>query len=434
MKKLISTTLVLTMILSMCACGAKKENASNETANSEAVSTEEASAEEAVSSEATEAATEAVSGEATEAAAEDASSESENADTSTAENPHQPKVIGELAYINADEELVKKYEVVRMLGLYAKEEMGDISVVGEHDHKKLSDMTKEDLKELYENVDVKMFDSLTSMTMALQAGDIDNMTLYDSVANYICAKNSDLEVEETYKYDYDEITYEDDSILKLTKGFTSDEFTFKMLEGNEALRDEFNSAIADMKNDGTLTRLTKEFITEVDFSADAPSSPDFESFDGADTIKVGVTGDLPPFDYMTESGTPEGFNKAILTEIGKRIGKNIELVSIDAGSRALALSSGQIDVVFWTRSQELDGKTASDDAEAPLKAQTHEERVEKLTEQGDTPEDAKIIATLLELIPEFLKDVNPRELDSPDGTINTEFFYAAPIVHVRKKK
>ena len=166
--------------------------------------------------------------------------------------------------------------------------------------------------------------------------------------------------------------------------------------------------------------------------------PEFETFDGADTIKVGVTGDLPPFDYMTEAGEPEGFNKVILAEIGKRIGKNIELVSIDSGSRAIALSSGQIDVVFWTRSQTSNGnrKNAASDssANASHKALTHEEVVEEMVELGLTAEDAEILAKTRDLSREFVdNEFHPTTLDTPDGTINTDYFYSAPIVHVRKK-
>jgi len=37
----------------------------------------------------------------------------------------------------------------------------------------------------------------------------------------------------------------------------------------------------------------------------------------------------------------------MLAEIGKRLGKNVEVVQIDSGARATALASKQIDVVFW---------------------------------------------------------------------------------------
>ena len=46
-------------------------------------------------------------------------------------------------------------------------------------------------------------------------------------------------------------------------------------------------------------------------------------------------------------GTPAGFNTALLAEIAKRLGKNIEIVDIDSGARAVALTSNKIDVIFW---------------------------------------------------------------------------------------
>ena len=38
---------------------------------------------------------------------------------------------------------------------------------------------------------------------------------------------------------------------------------------------------------------------------------------------------------------------AVLAEIADRAKINIELVSMDAGARELALSSGKVDAVFW---------------------------------------------------------------------------------------
>ena len=46
-------------------------------------------------------------------------------------------------------------------------------------------------------------------------------------------------------------------------------------------------------------------------------------------------------------GTPAGFSTAVLAEVSRRIGKNIELVSVDSGARASILSSKGADVVFW---------------------------------------------------------------------------------------
>ena len=78
----------------------------------------------------------------------------------------------------------------------------------------------------------------------------------------------------------------------------------------------------------------------------------FTTFKDAETIKVAVTGDLPPIDFIASDGTPTGYNTAILSEIGKRLKKNIRLISVDAGGRSAALASERADVIFWYRNTE----------------------------------------------------------------------------------
>ena len=100
-----------------------------------------------------------------------------------------------------------------------------------------------------------------------------------------------------------------------------------------ALCAEIEQAIADMKSDGTLNRLSSDWIYGLTKGTE-PEAVTFDAFDGSETIRVAVTGDLPPMDYISADGTPAGFNTALLAEMGARLGKNIELVSVDAGARA----------------------------------------------------------------------------------------------------
>ena len=84
------------------------------------------------------------------------------------------------------------------------------------------------------------------------------------------------------------------------------------------------------------------------FYAD-PESKELPTFENADTIYIGVTGDLPPMDFVASNGKAAGFNVALLTEIAKQAKVNIELVHIETGARPIALSSGKVDAVFWTK-------------------------------------------------------------------------------------
>ena len=177
---------------------------------------------------------------------------------------------------------------------------------------------------------ITFFDSLTAMLMALNAGRIDEITLPESTARYVMNNNPDYKVLFTFHMP-----------SAISFGFRAD---------SSSLRDEFNGAIASMKEDGTLRELEHKYIGDgVSFISEAVS---FASFPGADEIKIAVTGDMPPVDYVDESGMAAGYNTAVISEIGKRLKKNIEILSIEAGARSAALTSGRADVIFWYRSTE----------------------------------------------------------------------------------
>ena len=171
------------------------------------------------------------------------------------------------------------------------------------------------------------FDNMTAMLAALQAGQIDELTTYACVGNYLATQNKDCEVTT-------------EGVPKI-----SDSFCCAMLDDNADLKKEFDDAILKLTADGTLKKLEKTYITDANFK-DLPAV-DMPKFDGADTIKVAVTGDLPLFDFVRADGKAAGFNTAVLSAISQQIGKNFELVNIDSGARAAALTSGEVDVVFW---------------------------------------------------------------------------------------
>lgn len=119
-----------------------------------------------------------------------------------------------------------------------------------------------------------------------------------------------------------------------------------MRKDDEQLKNDFDKALSEMKADGTLDKFLNDYVTNVD-KGQTPPKVEIPMTEGAQTIKVGITGDLPPLDLILADNTPAGFNTAILAEIAKRSGKNIELVQIETGARAAALNSKLIDVIFW---------------------------------------------------------------------------------------
>ncbi|MBQ6919925.1 MAG: transporter substrate-binding domain-containing protein [Synergistaceae bacterium] len=179
---------------------------------------------------------------------------------------------------------------------------------------------------------VRFYDSLMAMQMALRSEQIDEIVLPEPVVMYLMAKAPQ---------DYE---------IQFSLNMMPSTISFGFKRGNDALKKDFDEAIKAMKKDGTLMTLEEHFINGI--SSSDPEEVKFTEFKGAKSIKVAVTGDLPPIDYIAADGRPTGYNTAILAEIGKRLKRNIRVMSVDAGGRSAALASGRADVVFWYRNTE----------------------------------------------------------------------------------
>lgn len=163
------------------------------------------------------------------------------------------------------------------------------------------------------------------MQMALSRSEVDEIALPEVVAEYLMKNNPEFE---------ECCTVRTRNFMALAFGFRKDK---------AALVSEFNRAIRSMEEDFTLAELQGIYIHDAALTKPVK----FDHFDGAETVKVAVTGDLPPIDYVDEAGNPAGFNAALLAELGRRMNVNMELVNVEAGARTSALVSGRADAVFW---------------------------------------------------------------------------------------
>ena len=263
---------------------------------------------------------------------------------------------------------------------------------------------------------VVYYDTMDAMLMALNAGDIGSMEIYQSVGRYLCATNDNLRLGMCYDLSKARNAF----AQRVFSTILGNDFAFLMLEENAELRDQFSEAIAFMKADGTLDRLVQEQIEAVIAGGEAEPIT-MPVADGARTIRVAVTGSLPPMDYVAADGTPAGFNTAVLAEIASRTGLNIDLVVVDSIGRAAALASGTVDAVFWTRTSAEDARIrAMSEAEFQTEkaemeaAQTEEENVviERITAIAENPVSAYDSA------------------DMPEGTIATEAYYSDVFIPV----
>ena len=325
----------------------------------------------------------------------------------------------------AEEPMVLKIGVLTMLGTTEEELVSYFDTVGlatqalTQAGKASGVMAEKNGQEMPENIptEVIFYDSLDAMLMALNAGDINTMSIYNATADYLVANNDKLVKGLTYDYDPNG----NDFSTTMLRGLLSNSFSFMMMEGREDLRDAFSEAITAMQDDGTLDRFIKEQMRAV-VDGKQIEAIEMPVIEGAETIKVAITGSLPPMDYVAADGTAAGYNTAVLAEISRRIGKNIELVVVDSVGRAAALASGTVDAVFWTRTSDSGSKVV---------ARSEEDNKKFIEEKNThlTPEEQELFAQIRENFD--IRDHGTK--DMPEGTIVTISYFRDAIVPVMTK-
>ena len=273
--------------------------------------------------------------------------------------------------------------------------------------------------------EIVYFDDLRTMLMALETGKIDAAGLYSSVCRYISNRNDKLTIYGGDSFNANNPQAENRlMLLNLMDALFSVDFSFLFMEDNGELRDLFNGALRDMREDGTFTRLLEKQVAGVFFDPEnEPAAVEAPHVEGAETIRVGITGDLPPVDYYTADGKPAGFSTDILSEIGRRTGKNIEFVGVTSGSRLIALNTGRVDVIFWARSH-AEHDTAANPMTWSILLRDHPELMNDLSE-----EDLKQISQFREA----MRTIRFGENEQIEGTILSDPFFSDWYAYLIRK-
>ncbi len=174
---------------------------------------------------------------------------------------------------------------------------------------------------------IKFYDSVTLLQLALNRGEIGAMVSPELVGEYMLKANPDYKLRG----------------FVMLKSFTA--LAFGFMEDRKELCGKFSKVIEDLEREGVIGILARDFISGP--MAANPPVVELPKFDGAETINIAVTGDMPPLDYVAEDGKPAGFNVALMAEIAKRLHININPVNIETAARPSALKSGRADAVFW---------------------------------------------------------------------------------------
>ena len=196
------------------------------------------------------------------------------------------------------------------------------------------DELNENLQDILFNVmpfsGFKYFDTFNSLISALDSGTIEAVEADEYVSSFLFSHMEGF------------ARYIPDGLPEYQAGYC-----MLLREDDVELRDLISETIQGMQEDGTLEALKAQYIDDV-IAGNEPEAVVPDHFEGAETLRIALTGDRPPMDYFSAADEPLGFNTALVAEIARRLQRNVEFISVDAGARAISLATEASDVIFWS--------------------------------------------------------------------------------------
>ena len=214
-------------------------------------------------------------------------------------------------------------------------------------------ITEDELNEVLKDIMVDsicnryvFYDTMNDMIMALNRGDIVALETDQNTVRYIASRNDNI---------VDRPPYMNPNMLVFCM----------LLRGEDTeLRDQISACIAEMNEDGSIEALKQTYIEGV-IAGEDPGAIEPQVFQDAKTIRVAVTGDRPPMDYVSAGGEPMGFNTALIAEVAKRLELNVEMVNVSCAARGIALATGVCDIVFWMEVGDFENWEGADFEDQP---------------------------------------------------------------------
>ena len=172
------------------------------------------------------------------------------------------------------------------------ENPGEVQKYGDIGRLSKLNITEDELNDVLKDIMVNsicnryvFFNTMTDMLMALNRGDIVVLETDQNTVRYIVSRN--------------------DNIVDRPPYLNPNNLMFSVLlrEEDAELRDQISDIIAGMKADGSLEEMRQRYIEDV-ISGEDPDAVVPEVFPDARTIRVAVTGDRPPMDYVSPEASP----------------------------------------------------------------------------------------------------------------------------------
>lgn len=215
------------------------------------------------------------------------------------------------------------------------------AIAGCSSKEKLSIKTVDDLKEATVGVqtgttgDIYVSDSVDSGDIAeverfnkgfeavksLQQGKIDAVVIDDQPAKIFVEENDGLKI--------------------LDEEFISEDYAICLAKENEELLGKINTAIAELKEDGTLDKIVEYYINGTDGAETYVKDESVDRSNG--TLTMATSAEFPPYEYHEGDGIV-GIDADFAQAIADKLGMELVIEDMDFDSILIAVQSGKADI------------------------------------------------------------------------------------------
>jgi polar amino acid transport system substrate-binding protein len=172
----------------------------------------------------------------------------------------------------------------------------------------------------YQNTNIQSFNTVTDLLMALNGGKVDGVFVDHTSVREILSQNDAFAVLEANLF-----------VVDIAAGFH---------QKSDALREQFNEFLKQIRNDGTYAAMEKRWMTDT-----GSTMPQIMAPNPKGVLKVGVVSDIGiPFTAKSNEQWL-GFDIELSSRFAAWLGREVEWVDMPFGSLLPSLISGKIDMI-----------------------------------------------------------------------------------------
>ena len=128
----------------------------------------------------------------------------------------------------------------------------------------------------------------------------------------------------------------------LNEEFTLEDYAAVIAKGNEALLDEVNQALEELKKDGTLQKIIDHYIPD-EQSGEVNDFTYTQTVTGGEKLRMATNAQFPPYEYY-ENGKIVGIDVDIAKAIADKLGRVLVIDDIEFDAIINAVSSGKAEI------------------------------------------------------------------------------------------